>query len=160
MSGASWDGFRALLQEESRALGELGSAALALTDALVKSDVDRIQQCEKKLEGQRILHLQSQRRRVQMQKSGFGDLTLEQVCAYAPGPLRRTFLGLSREMTIRGISLAITVNNNRALILAGMERLQKTVMLIQESMTESTGTYKRRGVVPKPSGSVIVSRKA
>lgn len=160
MSAPSWDGFRALLQEESKALGDLGSAALAMTDALVKTDVDRIQACEKKLEGMRVVHLQAQRRRFAMQRTGFGELTLEQVCAYAPGPLRKVFLGLSREMTIRGISLAITVNNNRALILAGLERLQKTVMLIQESMTESTGTYRRRGVVPKPSGSVIVSRKA
>jgi hypothetical protein len=63
-------------------------------------------------------------------------------------------------MSIKGISLAITVNNNKALILAGMERLQKTVELIHESMTETTGTYKRRGNVPKANSSVIVSRKA
>ena len=62
-------------------------------------------------------------------------------------------------MSIKGISLAITINNNKALILAGMERLRKTVELIHDAMTESTGTYKRRGTFPRPS-SVIVSRKA
>lgn len=157
---ASWDGFRALLQEESRVLGELNTVALAMTDALVQKDVDRINSSERKLEGQRIVHQQARRKRLQMQQAGFGELTLEQVCAYAPGPMRRGFQQLSREMSIKGISLAITVNNNKALILAGMDRLQKTVELIHEAMTETTGTYKRRGTVPKSQSSVIVSRKA
>jgi len=74
--------------------------------------------------------------------------------------MRRVFQQLSREMSIKGISLAITVNNNKALILAGMERLRKTVEMIHDAMTESTGTYKRRGTVPKSTSSVIVSRKA
>jgi hypothetical protein len=160
MSAASWDSFRALLQEENRLLGELNSAALGLTEALVANDVDRIHLAERRLESNRILHSESQRKRNVMQKAGFRDLTLEQVCAYAPGPMRRGFQGLARDMTIRGISLAITINNNKALILAGMERLQKTVALIQETMTESTGTYRRHGTVPKAAGSVIVSRKA
>ena len=157
---ASWDGFRDLLQDESRLLGDLGRAALGMTDALVKNEPELIMAAERRLEAARVLHAQAQRRRAAMQEAGFGELTLEQVCAYAPGAMRRVFLGLSRELTIRGISLAITINNNKALILAGMERLQKTVALIQETMTESTGTYKRRGIIPKPAGSVIVSRKA
>ena len=157
---ASWESFRALLHDESRLLGDLNQAALAMTDALVANDIARINAAERRLEAARILHQEGQRRRARMQRSGFGELTLEQVCAYAPGPMRRLFQGLARELTIRGISLAITVNNNKALILAGMDRLQKTVALIQESMTESTGTYRRRGVIPKPTASVIVSRKA
>jgi hypothetical protein len=157
---ASWDGFRALLAEESRLLGELGKAALMMTNALVARDVDAINASERKLEGQRIMHQLAMRRRLQMQRTGFGELTLEQVCAYAPGPMRRVLLNLSRELTINGISLSITVNNNKALVIAGMDRLQKTVQLIHDAMTESTGTYKRRGIVPKPDGSVIVSRKA
>jgi hypothetical protein len=157
---ASWDGFRALLQEESRILGELNTVALAMTEALVQKDLDRINASERRLEGQRILHQTARRKRLQMQVAGFGELTLEQVCAYAPGPMRRVFQQLSREMSIKGISLAITVNNNKALILAGMERLQKTVEMIHDAMTETTGTYKRRGTVPKSTSSVIVSRKA
>jgi hypothetical protein len=157
---SSWDGFRALLQEESRLLGELNTVALAMTDGLVKKDLDKINASERRLEGQRILHQQARKKRQQMQRAGFGELTLEQVCAYAPGPMRRAFGQLSREMSIKGISLSITIDNNKALILAGMERLQKTVELIHEAMTETTGTYKRRGIVPKGNSSVIVSRKA
>jgi hypothetical protein len=157
---ASWDGFRALLAEEARVLGELGSVALALTSALVARDVAAINTIERRLEGQRILHQHAKRARLQMQRAGFGDLTLEQVCAYAPGPMRRVLQNISRELTIKGISLAITVKNNKVLLIAGMDRLQKTVQLIHETMTESTGTYKRRGVVKKADGSVIVSRKA
>lgn len=157
---ASWESFRTLLQEESRLLGELNAAAVGLTDALVANDVERIHSCERRLESCRILHAEGQRKRHLMQKAGFRDLTLEQVCAYAPGPMRRVFQGLARELTVHGISLAITVNNNKALILAGMERLQKTFALIQDAMTESTGTYRRRGTVPKAGGSVIVSRRA
>ena len=157
---ASWDGFRALLAEEARLLGELGTAALVMTTSLVARDLDAINAAERKLESQRIMHQNAQRRRLQMQKTGFGELTLEQVCAYAPGPMRRVFLNLSRDLTIKGISLAITINNNKALLIAGMDRLQKTVQAIHDSMTESTGTYKRRGIVPKADGSVIVSRKA
>jgi hypothetical protein len=157
---ASWDGFRAILQDESKILGDLNTYALLMTEALVNKDLDKINASERRLEGQRLLHQQARRKRLAMQEAGFGELTLEQVCAYAPGPMRRAFQQLSREMSIKGISLAITVNNNKALILAGMERLQKTVELIHEAMTETTGTYKRRGTVPKSQSSVIVSRKA
>ena len=160
MANASWDSFRVLLQEESRLLGELNTVALAMSDALVHKDLDRINATERRLEGQRILHHTARRARLQMQSTGFGELTLEQVCAYAPGPMRRVFQQISRDMAIKGISLAMTVNNNKALILAGMERLQKTVELIHDAMTEKTGTYKRRGIVPKQNSSVIVSRKA
>ena len=157
---ASWDGFRALLAEEARVLGEVGRAAISMTTALVARDVDAINNAERKLEGQRILHQHAKRARLQMQRAGFGELTLEQVCAYAPGPMRRVLQNHSRDLTIKGISLSITVNNNKALLIAGMERLQKTVQLIHDTMTETTGTYKRRGVVTKADGSVIVSRKA
>jgi hypothetical protein len=95
-----------------------------------------------------------------MMKRGFGDLTLQQVCAYTPGPLRRTVYGTLHEMTTRGIALRITNGNNKALIMAGLERLQKTIALLQRSFTEQPGTYKRRGTVPLANGSVIVSRKA
>lgn len=39
---ASWDGFRALLQEESKILGDLNTHALAMTEALVQKDFDKI----------------------------------------------------------------------------------------------------------------------
>jgi len=141
-------------------MGELNVAALSMTDALVQRDVDRITLMERKLESNRILHDQARRKRLAMQRQGFGDLTIEQVCNYAPGAVRRGFQQLSRDLTIKSISLAITLNNNKTLIQAGMDRLRNTVQLIHDSMTESTGTYKRRGIVPKAQGSVIVSRRA
>jgi hypothetical protein len=41
-----------------------------------------------------------------------------------------------------------------------MERLARTVAVLQRAGTEQTGTYRRRGIVPPPDGSVIVSRRA
>jgi hypothetical protein len=75
----------------------------------VQKDLDRINSSERKLEGQRILHQTARRKRLQMQVAGFGELTLEQVCAYAPGPMRRIFQQLSREMSIKGISVSLTL---------------------------------------------------
>jgi hypothetical protein len=63
-------------------------------------------------------------------------------------------------MQTRGIAIKLTVDNNKALILAGLERLQKTLALLQQAGAERTGTYRRRGTIPPPSGSVLVSRKA
>lgn len=157
---ASWDAFGAMLNDECRLLGELNSAALALTEALVFNNVERIHAAERRLEAQRLLHHQVYHRRTTMMTAGFGDLTLAQVCTYAPGKMRRRLEATFAELTIRGISLQITVNNNKALILAGMDRIQKTVNLIQDTMIERPGTYRRHGNVPKPAGSVIVSRKA
>ena len=71
-----------------------------------------------------------------------------------------TLHGTAQEITVRGIALQLTVSNNKALILAGMERLARTVAVMQRAGTEQPGTYKRRGTVPPPSGSVIVSRRA
>jgi hypothetical protein len=64
------------------------------------------------------------------------------------------------ELGTHGIALRLTVSNNKSLILAGMDRLARTVAVLQRAGTEQTGTYRRRGVVPPPDGSVIVSRRA
>jgi hypothetical protein len=95
-----------------------------------------------------------------MQRRGFGQLTLRQVCAYAPPATRRRLYWAAHELGIRGISLRLTVQNNKALILAGMDRLARTVAVLQRAGTEQTGTYRRRGIIPPPSGSVLVSRRA
>ena len=157
---SQWQTFCELLAEESRLLGELGDAALRLTDALVENDADAIELAERRVEAQRVLHGTAYAQRIAMQRRGFGTLTLPQVCAYAPPALRRRLYGSSHEITTRGIALGITVSNNKALILAGMERLARTVAVLQRAGTEQTGTYRRRGVVPPPDGSVIVSRRA
>jgi len=160
MSAGSWDAFALALSEESRYLQALGSAALAMTGALVSGSPADVEQTERKLEAARVLYSHSHTARTGMQERGFGKLTLQQVCAYAPGPMRRAVYSSLHEITTCGISLQLTVNNNKALILAGMERLTKTVEVLQRTMTESTGAYRRRGIVPPPSGSVIMSRRA
>jgi hypothetical protein len=157
---SEWQKFADLLAEENRLLGALSEAALRLTDALVANDPEAIDAAERRVEAQRVLHGTAYAQRVAMQRRGFGTLTLHQVCAYAPPALRRAMYGCVHELGIRGISLKLTVSNNKALILAGMERLARTVAVLQRAGTEQTGTYRRRGVVPPPDGSVIVSRRA
>jgi len=152
--------FSELLADENRLLGDLGEAALALTDALVVNDPDAIEAAERVVEARRVLHGSAYAQRVAMQRRGFGTLTLMQVCAYAPPPLRRSTYATVREIETRGMSLRLTVANNKSLILAGMDRLARTVAVLQRAGTEQTGTYRRRGVVPPPDGSVIVSRRA
>jgi hypothetical protein len=157
---SEWQRFAELLGEENRLLGALGDAALRLTDALVRNDPDAIEAAERRVEAQRVLHGTACAQRVAMQRRGFGQLTLPQVCAYAPPALRRAMYASVKELETRGIALRLTVSNNKALILAGMERLARTVAVLQRAGTEQTGTYRRRGVVPPPDGSVLVSRRA
>jgi FlgN protein len=157
---SEWQRFAELLHEESRLLGELGTATLALTQALVENDPESIEAAERRVEAQRLLHDASYQQRVAMMQRGFGNLTLQQVCAYAPPSLRRAMHSTTSELVVRTLGLKLTVSNNKALIFAAMERLAKTVAVLQKAGTEQTGTYKRRGVVPPPNGSVIVSRRA
>jgi len=160
MAADSWRAYGDMLAAENKALAQLGSAALEMTQALAGGKPAAIEAADKKVNAYRVVFTVAHDRRMQMQKRGFGDLTLAQVCHYAPAPMRRPLAALVRDMEIRGIALRITISNNKALILAGMERLQRVVRVLQESMSEKPGTYKRRGVVPPPSGSVLVSRKA
>ncbi|HEY6234950.1 MAG TPA: hypothetical protein VIW69_07630 [Candidatus Elarobacter sp.] len=155
-----WQQFGEMIAEECRLLNELGAAALALTDALVENDPDAIETAERRVEARRVLHGTAYAQRVAMQRRGFGKLTLAQVCAYAPPALRRRFYGVAHELETSSLALKMTVSNNKSLILAGMERLARTVAVLQRAGTEQTGTYRRRGVVPPPDGSVIVSRRA
>jgi hypothetical protein len=157
---SEWQRFAEMLADENRLLGELGDAALRLTDALVVNDPDGIDLAERRVEAQRVLHGTVYAQRITMQQRGFGKLTLTQVCAYAPPALRRSMHATVHELGTRGIALRLTVSNNKSLILAGMDRLARTVAVLQRAGTEQTGTYRRRGVVPPPDGSVIVSRRA
>jgi hypothetical protein len=157
---SEWQRFAELLGAESGALGDLGTAALELTDALVVNDAAGIEAAERRVAGRVVLHASAYQQRVGMQKRGFGTLTLPQVCAYAPPALRRALHGYAHEIGVRTIALTITASNNKALILAGMDRLARSVAVIQHAGTEHPGTYKRRGTVPPPTGSVIVSRRA
>lgn len=157
---SEWQLFANYLAAENAALGELGTAALRLGDALIANEPAAIDDAERMLESRRLLHASAFTTRTGMQKRGFGPLTLEQVCSYAPPALRPRIGSDMHEMRTRTVALQLTVSNNKALILAGLERLARTVAVLQKAGTEQTGTYRRRGVVPPPDGSVIVSRRA
>jgi hypothetical protein len=157
---SQWQSFAKLLGEENRLLAELNAAALALTEALVANVPARIELAERQLEAKRVLHGVAFAQRVAMQRKGFGELTLHQVCAYAPPTLRRWMYGTVRQIGVRGAELRLTVANNKSLIIAGLERIARTLAVLQRAGSEQPGTYRRRGVIPPPEGSVIVSRKA
>jgi hypothetical protein len=159
MSG-SWQAFADALEDENRALGELGAAALSLTSVLVRGTAAQIEAADRVLEARRILHAQAHAKRIKMQRAGFGELPLRQVCGYAPAPLRRAVFTSLREMRTRGIGLQITVGNNKALIAAGLRRIALTITALQKRLSDQTGTYRRRGTVAPPNGSLIMSRKA
>ncbi len=160
MSAGSWQLFAEALEEENVCLAELGAAALAMTSALVSGNAAEIEAADRNVDARLILHGRAQQHRLKMMRKGFGDLTLRQVCGYAPGPLRRQVFTSLRQMRTRGIALQITVRNNRTLITAGLRRIANVIAMLQKSLIEQTGTYRRRGTVAPPQGSVIVSRKA
>jgi hypothetical protein len=160
VSAGSWKAFADALEAENRSLGELGAAALVLTGALISGSAAQIEADKDVLDARHTRYEHMHVRRSVMMKRAFGDLSLRQVCAYAPGPLRRTVYVALREMTERRTALLITVSNNKALITAGLQRISKTIRVLQNCMTEQTGTYKRGGIVSLTNGSVIVSRNA
>ncbi|HTV75014.1 MAG TPA: hypothetical protein VMD47_05425 [Candidatus Acidoferrales bacterium] len=156
----SWEAFTSALHEESKLLRRTHDAALALTKALVKSDPNGILECERALDSaRRDYHAASGKRRG-MQIRGFGSLTLRQVCVYAPRQLWPTLNQRLVELTTTSIGLRITNANNKALIQAGMQRLVKITTALQKAANDTPGTYKRRGFVPPPTNSVLVSSKA
>jgi hypothetical protein len=65
-----------------------------------------------------------------------------------------------RELRTRAIALQITVANNKTLINAGLTRIANTIAVIQKSLNDEAGTYRRRGKASGRSASLMVSRKA
>ena len=160
MSADSWEAFTALIAAEVDFLRALQSAALRLTDALVLNEPAAIDLAQRELEIARVRHVQAATQRRSMQQRGFGTLTLSEVAAYAPPEQGAQIRNCVAAMTYGLTALGITNNNNKALILGGMDRLAKVVSVIQRSSTEQTGTYRRRGQIPLTDGSVLVSRRA
>jgi hypothetical protein len=160
MSMGSWNVFVDALSAESECLGELGAAALAMTTALVFGPAAQIEAADRSVDARRVLHAQAHLRRVTMMKAGFGDLTVRQVCGYAPAAVRRSVFSSLRDLRTRGTALQITVSNNKALINAGLARIAATIAVMQRALGEQNGTYRRRGTLAAPNGSLIVSRKA
>ena len=156
----SWEAFANALQVESALLSRVAHASTRLTQALVENDVEKIATIERELDSARKAYQSASGTRRGMQVRGFGALTLKQVCGYAPRALWPVLNQRLVELTTTSISLGITTNNNKALILSGMDRLMKVTAALQKAHSDTPGTYKRRGYVPPPNNSVLVSSKA
>ena len=153
----SWEVFAGMLAEESAALTRLNSSAVYLTQVLVDGSPDAILEADRQLNAARAVHAAASAKRRGMQVRGFGQMTLQQVCNYAPRHLAAQFNQRMAELTYGSISLGITLGNNKSLIVAGLERLVKITSKMQQNMSERTGVYKRRGYVAPVGASVIVS---
>lgn len=156
----SWETFAGALQEESAALARVHDAALKLTKALVRSPSQEIIAAERALDGARRAYQTLSGKRRGMQARGFGKMTLRQVCSYAPRRLAPALNQRLYELTTYSIGLRITANNNKALIAGGLDRLMKVTSALQRAANEGPGTYRRRGYVPPPTNSVLVSSRA
>ena len=156
----SWETFAAALKDESLLLRRVHDVALKLQKALVERDIDMISESERELDTARQAYQSASGKRRGMQVRGFGTLTLRQVCGYAPRAMWPTLNQRVVELTTTSISLGITNNNNKALILNGMNRLMKVTAALQKAANDGPGTYKRRGYVPPPTNSVLVSSRA
>ncbi len=155
----SWETFAAAMHEESRALHGLNVAALGLTRVLVHGDPEKILAADRALNAARAEHQAACGKRRGMQVRGFGSMTLQQVCAYAPRPVAAQISARLAELRYGARALGITNSNNKSLIASGIERLVKVTAKLQETATERTGVYKRRGYVAPPGASVLVSSK-
>lgn len=153
----SWEAFVDALTQESSTLERVNASAIRLTEALVARKVDAISGAERELESARAAFQAASAKRRSMQVRGFGQLTLRQVCAYAPRRLQPQLNTRLAELATGSISLGITTNNNKALIASGMERLMKVTAAMQKAVAEKPGLYRRRGFVPAPNNSVLLS---
>jgi flagellar biosynthesis/type III secretory pathway chaperone len=156
----SWDAFAGALHEESTLLKRTHESALALTQALIVNEAKAILAAERDLDSARRAYASASSKRRGMQVRGFGQLSLRQVCAYAPRKLWPTLNQRLVELTTTSIGLRITNNNNKALIQSGLQRLVKITDVLQRAASDGPKTYKRRGFVPPPSNSVLMSSKA
>ena len=156
----SWDSFADALGEEAASLGRVQASALLLTQALVANDVAQITVTQGELESARAAYVSASGKRRGMQVRGFGNLTLRQVCPFAPQRYALFFNQRLAELATRSVSLGITNNNNKSLITAGLQRLFTVTAAIQRATCPEPKTYKRRGFVPPPTNSVLVSSQA
>lgn len=156
----SWETFAAALQDESAALARVHDGALRLTKTLVESAPSEIIAAERALDQARRAFQTCSAKRRGMQSRGFGKLTLRQVCAYAPRRMAGVLNQRLYELTTMSIGLKITANNNKALIVGGLDRLVQVTAALQRASDESPHTYRRRGMVPPPTHSVLVSSRA
>lgn len=155
----SWEAFGTALQEEAASLQRLNAAAVHLTQVLVDGSPEAILESDRALNATRAVHQNACAKRRGMQARGFGQMTLQQVCRYAPRHIAPYLQKSLAEITYGSISLGITISNNKSLIVAGLQRLVDATHKLQEHATERTGIYKRRGYVAPPGASVLMSNK-
>ena len=156
----TWDGFVDAVREESRLLRELKESARALTDALVKNTLPLMDRAQRQLEASRLRHEAALNARMAMQRRGFGTMALREVCSYAPPEVAAALQSSIADMTYSAIGIGITNNNNKALVHAGFQRLDRTVKVLQNARSDKVGVYKRRGNIPRGNASVLVSQRA
>lgn len=155
----SWEAFGMALRDEVESLHRLNAAALHLTQVLVDGSPDAILESDRALNAARAVHQSACSKRRGMQARGFGQMSLQQVCRYAPRHVAPYLHRCLSEITYGSISLGITISNNKSLIVAGLQRLVNVTQKLQEQASERTGVYKRRGYVAPPGASVLVSNK-
>ncbi|HVA38757.1 MAG TPA: flagellar export chaperone FlgN [Candidatus Dormibacteraeota bacterium] len=155
----SWEVFAQTLDDEGAAMEKLAQRARRLTEALIDRDLERIEATRRDLEEARIAHQSALGKRRAMQQRGFGQRTLAQVVGYAPRSLRPRLRQRVSDLAVGAAGLAISNNNNKALIAQGMRRLVRIAQLAQAAQERELGTYqrrRRRGT----GGSFLVSSKA
>jgi hypothetical protein len=156
----SWEAFATALHEESAALARVHDAAQKLTQNLVRSSANEIITAERALDVATKAYKTLSTKRRGMQTRGFGKMSLRQVCGYAPRRLRSVLNQRLYELTTLSIGLRITGNNNKALIAGGLDRLMRITAAMQQAASEGPKTYRRRGFVPPPTNSVLLSSRA
>jgi len=156
----SWEVFSQMVAEEARLLGDLHRVAIKLTRALIENNHVVIQETSKAIEVCRKNHQSCAGKRRTMQRRGFGKMTLREVYRFVPRNLATKFQVSLAQMVYYTTSLRITNENNKALVLSGMDRLLKIVDVLQNAHSEQSGTYRRRGIQRKKDASVMLSRQA
>jgi hypothetical protein len=156
----SWEAFIGAIDAEAASMAKLHKTALVLTRALVQNEPQVIRVASEELEVYRKQHLSHAGKRRSMQRRGFGRLSLREVCKYAPRAFQPYVQNRLAELYYYVTSLRISHENNRALVIAGMERLLKVVEVLRAAQGDQSGTYKRRGIAKKKDSSVIVSQQA
>jgi hypothetical protein len=156
----SWEAFCGVLAEESAALLRVHDLAMQLTRALVRSSPAEIVTAGRAVDEARRAYQASSAKRRAMQARGFGRMSLRHVCGYAPRRYRQLLEQRVYELTTLAVGLKITAKNNKALIVAGMDRLVQITTSLQRAASREPKTYKRRGFVPPPTNSVLVVKSA
>lgn len=156
----SWETFLQALADEAEALRRLNAAVQALTQTLVSGRAAEIVAAERAVDFERQTYGRACGTRRGMQVRGFGRKTLREVCAYAPRKLAIAINARIGELATLSISIRVSSGNNKALIVSGMDRLMKATAAVQRAASDEAGTYKRRGFVPPPRNSVLVSSRA